>query len=213
MKKIILPVLALAALIVTSCAKEKDGYDKNLTSDTWNLSTATIVNKTITANVYSDGTDNTTVTSTNTTEISGGVSSREEYNLNQEVGSTDLFTRQIDKSDFSLSYKFEKEGTYKADRTEKLTSVTNESTGTPSSTVTVTNQPATSSNTGLWNWNNTGDQKSILTFDLGSLQVEKITKSELSLKLNTSETEVTKPNSALTKTVTKTNTVSITMTR
>ena len=213
MKKVTLPVLALAALIIASCAKEKDGYDKNLTQDTWTLSTAKTVNQTITGNVYTDGTSNTTSTQTVTTEISSGSSTETNYQLDQEDGTTDQFTRLTQVSDFSLTYKFDKEGTYTANRSEKLRSNTTEATGVPPTTVTVTTQAAISSNTGLWNWNNTADQKSILSFDLGSLQVVKISKSELHLKVSTSATDITKPSSAKTKTVTNTQTVDLTMTR
>ena len=213
MKKVTLPALALAALIVASCAKKKDGYDKNLTKDTWTLSTAKVVNETIEKNEYTNGTPNTTTTQRTTTTISGGESSVEQYQLQQEVGSADLFQKQTQVSELSLTYKFEQDGSYTADRTEKLKSVTTESTGNPPATVTVTADATTSKNTGLWSWANTGDQKSILSFDLGALQVESITKSELVLKLNTSSTDVSKPSSAQTKTETQTNTVEITMTR
>lgn len=213
MIKATLPVLALTALILASCAKEKDGYDKNLTQDTWALSSANVVNTTVTKNVYTDGTPNTTSTQTSTNIIENGSSSEENYSLNQEVGLPDFFTKSTQVSDFSLTYKFEKEGTFQSDRSNELKSTTTESTGVPASTITVTSEPTVSSNTGIWNWNNTGDQKSILTFDLGSLQVDEISKSELNLKLNTSSTEITKPNSAQTKTETNTRTISINMTK
>ena len=213
MRKITLPVLALAALIVTSCAKEKDAYDKNLTKDTWTLSSAKIVKEDIVKNDYTDGTDNTTHTERNTTTIGSGEATIEQYELDTEVGSADFFQRGTQVSSLSLTYKFEQDGNYTSNRTEQLKSTSTESTGNPVTTLTVTAQPTTSSNTGLWSWQNTGDQKSILSFDLGALQVESISKDELVLKLNTSNTEVSKPNSAQTKTETSTTTVSITMTK
>jgi len=213
MKKATLPVLALAALIIASCAKEKDGYDKNLTKDTWTLSTAKTVNETITKKVYTNGDPNTTDTERNTTTISGGESSSEQYQLSQETGSADFFTKQTTVSAISLTYKFEEDGNFQADRSTTLKSTTTESTGIPATTVTVTADPAVSTNTGLWSWQNTGDQKSILSFDLGALQVVTISKSELTLKLNTSSTDVTKPSSSQTKTVTTTTTVDITFSK
>lgn len=213
MKKVTLPVLALAALIVASCAKEKDGYDKNLTKETWTLSSAKIVQEQFVKNDYTDGTDNTTNTQRNTTTISGGSSSVEQYQLQTEVNSADFFQRQTQVSDLTVTYKFEEDGSFTTTRTEQLKSVTSESTGNPATTVTVTAQPTESTNVGLWSWANTGDQKSILSFDLGSLQVESIKKDEMILKLNTSSTEVSKPSSAETETETQTMSVEITMTR
>lgn len=213
MKKVTLPALALAALIVASCAKEKDGYDKNLTKETWNLSTAKVVNENIEKNDYTNGTANTIHTERSTTTITGGQASAEQYQLDQEVGTADLFQKQTKVSELALTYKFEQDGSYTSNRTEKLKSVTTSSTGNPESTVTVTTDATTSQNTGLWSWANTGDQKSILSFDLGSLQVESISKSELVLKLNTSSTDVSKPSSAQTKTETQTSSIEITMTR
>lgn len=213
MKKATLPVLALAALIIASCAKEKDGYDKNLTKDTWTLSTATTVNETVTKRVFTNGDPNTTNTQRTTTTISGGQSSVEDYELDQETGTADFFTKLTTVSALSLTYKFEEDGNFQADRSTTLKSTTTESTGNPATTVTVTAEPSVSTNTGLWSWQNTGDQKSLLSFDLGSLQVITISKSELTLKVNTSSTSVTKPSSSETKTVTSTNNVDITFTK
>jgi len=213
MRKITLPALALAALIVTSCAKEKDGYDKNLTNDTWNLSTATIVNENVDKYVYTNGDPNQTQTSKNTTTISGGVQTEEQYTLNQIVNSADFFTKNVVKSDVSLSYKFEKEGTFSSDRSEKVTSTAYSETNVNENVITQTNEAQVSSSTGLWSWQNTGEQKSQLTFDLGSLQVVSIDKSELVLQLRTSSSNTSKPNSATTLTETETTSVDITMTR
>lgn len=213
MKKITLPALALVALIVASCAKEKDGYDKNLTKETWTLSDASIVNETVVENDYTDGTPNTTNTQRNTTTIKGGESVNENYQIMTEVGNPDFFTRDIETSDLTITYKFEQEGTFESNTNSKRKSVSHEETGIPITTVTVTEEGTTSSSTGLWSWQNTGDQKSLLSFDLGELQVDEITKDQMVLKLNKKSTEVSKPSSAETETETQTTTVTITFTR
>lgn len=213
MKKVTLPVLALAALIVASCAKEKDGYDKNLTKDTWTLSDASIVNETFVKNDFTNGDPNTTSTQRSTTTIKGGQSVQEDYQLQTEVGTADFFTRNTETSDLTLTYKFEQEGTYESNTTAKRRSVSHEETGVPIATVTVTEEATTSSSTGLWSWQNTGDQKSLLSFGLGELQVDEITKDKLSLKLNTKSVEVTKPSTAETETTTKTQAITITFSK
>lgn len=209
MKKVILPVLAFAAIIVASCAKEKDGYDKNLTKDTWTLSSLTSVDESVEKDDYTDQPD-VTVTTRKTQTVSGGQLTNETYGLNQTVGTTDQFQKVSELYDYSQTYKFENEGTYTSNESVKLKSVTTSNTANPTPTTqTVTAEATTSSNTGIWAWANTGDQKALFSFDKGSLQVVSIKKDAFVLKLNTSSTEVTKPAPNLTKTETNTKTIDI----
>ena len=211
MRKITLPALALAALIVTSCAKEKDAYDKNLTKDTWTLSSSSDVQQTVTKTDYNNFPDETNTQRTTET-IGGGKRTVEQYESDETIGAATTFNKNTNIYDFSSSYKFEEEGTFTSTTTQKLTSQIAESDGNPPATTPVSGNENTAINSDIWAWQNTADQKALLTFALGSLQVESISKSELKLKLNTSETTVA-PSALATVTKTETRTVSITMTR
>lgn len=209
MKKVILPVLAFAAIIVASCAKEKDGYDKNLTKESWKLSSMTSVTENVEKNDYTDQPD-VTVTTRKTQTVSGGQLTNETYGLNQTVGSTDQFQKVSQLYDYSLTYKFENEGTFTSDQSVKMKSETTSNTANPTPTTqTVTAEATTTSSSGIWSWANTGDQKALFSFDQGSFQVVSIKKDEFVLKLSTSSTEVTKPAPNLTKTETDTKTIDI----
>lgn len=216
MKSIKVKVLAFAAasILVASCAKEKDGYDKNLTKSAWKIASGSIVEESIDKRDYTDGTDNTTTTQRSTETFTASTYTSEDYQLDTEVGSPDFFQKQIYGYDMTTSITFGEDGVSKTDATQTLKYVTTESTGNPATTVTVTTQPSNLSSTGYWSWSNNTDQKAYLDFafgNIGSWVVESITKDELVLVLNTTSTQVTKPSSAETKTVTSTTTAKITL--
>jgi|GEM_PF-1241347 len=216
MKSIKVKVLAFAAasILVASCAKEKDGYDKNLTKSAWKVTSGSIVNETVEKHDYTDGNDNTTNTSRITQTLTSSTFVQEEYELDTKVGDPDFFQKQVDNYDMTVAVTFGEDGVSKTDITQALKSVTVSSTGNPEQTTTYTSLPATSSNSGYWSWSNNTDQKAYLTFGfggIGSWVVESITKDELVLVMNTSSTEINKPSSAETETVTKTITAKITL--
>lgn len=216
MKNIKVKVLAFAAasVLVASCAKEKDGYDKNLTKSAWKISSGSIVDETVDARVYTDGTDNTTSTQRETQTFTASSYTDENYQLDTQVGSPDFFQKETYVYDMTTTVTFGEDGTAQTDVTQTLKSVTTESTGNPATTVTVTTQPSQFSDSGYWSWSNNTDQKAYLDFAFGSVGswvVESITKDELVLVMNTTNTSVTKPSSAETKTVTNKVTAKITL--
>jgi len=216
MKSIKVKVLAFAAasILVASCAKEKDGYDKNLTRSAWKIASGSIVSEDIVKRDYSDGTDNTTNTQRNTVTLTASTFVSEDYELDTEVGSPDFFQKETYNYDMTSNIAFNEDGTVTSDFVQTLKSVTTESTGNPATTVTVTVPPATQSSTGYWSWKNNTDQKAYLDFafaNIGSWVVESINKNDLVLVINTTSTSITKPSSAETRTEISTTTAKITL--
>src|SRR5690606_32384929 len=117
MKSIKVKVLAFAAasILVASCAKEKDGYDKNLTKSAWKIASGCIVEHSIDDRNNTDGTDYTTTTQRSTENFSASTDTSEDYQLDTEVGSPDFFQKQIYGYDMTTSIAFGEDGVSKTD--------------------------------------------------------------------------------------------------
>lgn len=164
MKTTNLIVAAACAFIVAGCAKEKDGYDKNLTRSDWKIKSAEIVMKEIDKTDYLDSTPDETQIQMDSTHIAGSEFTTVNYQLNQEVGSPDFFTRTTVKHDFSGNWIFEEGGAGSYEMTEKRISTFTEISGLPGTTVTHSDLPSTNSSSFYWNWKNNDQQKANLEF-------------------------------------------------
>lgn len=179
-------VVGTAIALLTGCAKERDNYDKYLTSGTWTMTSVEEYGKE--ENTY-DYVAAGTPTKVETSEESGSVKSGETTSIDftqiTYLPGATTFTRKTKKGKLSLSFTFNKDGTYQVtNSSQKLT----EQTDTELSNgpiVNVTEPTHTSTSSGIWYWQNTTETKQQISLNGQMLDVE-ITKTGLTLSLNIS---------------------------
>lgn len=213
MKQTIFAAIMLAGVLLVSCAKEKDAYDKNLTADTWNYTGGKTEGETVTEKIFTDGTPNNTKTERKTSTVENGKLVEEDYTLQQTVGQNDYFLKYTTTWDFSATYKFEQDGSLTHNESNALRSILTEETAEQPITVTYTNAPTTLTANETWAWQNNGQQKAVLAFNLGDLDVVSLKKNEMVLKFTQKRVETAHPSSALTVITTTSLDTEITFTR
>lgn len=184
MNKTSLATFVVAGILLASCAKEKDGYDKNLTADTWNYTYGKYDYKTVTEKKFTDGTLNSTKTATTTTTVENGKKVEIINTLEQTVGQADYFLKYTTTWDYTADYKFEKDGSFTSNESEGLRSILTEETNEQPVTTTHSNAPTVISGGGKWFWQNNGEQKAAISVNgLGTFDVVSIKKDEMILEL------------------------------
>jgi hypothetical protein len=191
--KSLLMIVAVVALAITGCQKEKNKLDKRLTKDEWKLSGYSLEEKEVTQNEYSVSSpflDNYKNTETRKETFNGSIWTtilfEENINGNATSPNTDTYTYS-----FSSQAKFNEDGTYtittsKARRSSKI--------GEGSGTIyenTYTDDPTVETVTGYWVWGDNTSTKEVIFIDgLGQYTVE-LSKDELKLSRvnSSSETE------------------------
>lgn len=176
-----LPIIAIA--LFSGCAKERDNYDKYLTSGTWTLSTSTMDEKQVETKDYVlAATPDRVVTTQHTKTTSGGKETR--IDLNQTVttpGST-TFMKTTEQFNHSITFTFNKDGSATYTESNQLLTAQSETELGPGPIVTSTDPPTTKTMTIPWNWGNTTETKQILNlYSLGAFEVE-IKKDQMVLK-------------------------------
>jgi hypothetical protein len=119
-------IAIIAVALLSGCAKERDNYDKFLTTGTWTLSSATQEQKSVTNyNYIALATPDRTETSENNNTIADGKSTQVQFSQTALLPGTTTFSRQTQIGNLSWTMKFNKDGTYELTRTyQRLSSQT-----------------------------------------------------------------------------------------
>lgn len=183
MKKVInilVPIMAIA--LMSGCAKERDNYDKYLTSGTWTLSSQLNESTDVEVKNYVlAATPDVTTTNNKTTTTTGGRST--EVNLNQTSYSpgTTTFNRKTTIANYSLSLEFSKDGNVKFSETKQELSTQNDTHIANGPIVNSSSSPESISYSFPWTWANGTETKQVLNiYALGTFEVS-IKKNQLVL--------------------------------
>jgi hypothetical protein len=183
-------IAIIAVALLSGCAKERDNYDKFLTTGTWTLSSATQEQKSVTNyNYIALATPDRTETSENNTTIADGKSTNIGFSQTALSPGTTTFTRQTQKGNLSWTMKFNKDGTYELTRTsQRLSSQTDTHIGNGPVT-NITESAETSTQTGMWSWqNNTDTKQTLLIESFGVALNVDISKNSLALSYKQTST-------------------------
>ena len=185
---IIVPIAVIALL--SGCAKERDNYDKYLTSGTWTLSSASDLDKTVVVKDYvTAGTPTVTSTTDRATNTSGGKSTRVELNQTSLSPGSTTFTRSTEISNYSLSFEFAKDGTVKYSSSSQELSTQNDTHLGNGPVVNSSASPSTVTFTTTWTWGNGTETKEQLNiYGIGMFDVS-IKKDALVLTRSTTSKE------------------------
>lgn len=190
MKKIV-KILPVALLIVASLASCKlENFDKWLTDGEWILSTANNSGEAVASyDVVDAAFIDFVSTERITTDISGGSFTEVEYLENKPSGGTVTFDRTTTKGKYTQKFTFNEDGTYTMTivRDNESTQVDDETGNGP--IVNISQEPATNTTTGYWNWVDDTDKKTALNIEnLGTVETT-VEKDALSLTYNTNTSE------------------------
>ncbi len=191
MKKVInilVPVIAIALL--SGCAKERDNYDKYLTSGTWTLSNQLTEDNSVEVKNYVLAvTPDVTKTKQTTTTYAGGKSTEVKFNQTAYSPGSTTFTRKTTIENYSLTLEFSKDGTVKYSETKQELSTQNDTHIATGPIVNSSSSPYSSSTSFPWTWANGTETKQILNiYALGLFEVS-IKKNQLVLTQTSSRKE------------------------
>lgn len=191
MKKITQFAAVLTVLFVLgSCSK--GSYNKWLTSGTWNLSSYTTDDKTVTTRTYvASSANNYTNTHDQSASLSGGTATSTDYQEYKPGTGTTTYTKNVTTQTESGSITFDKSGTYTFNHTKQVTGSSYSDDHTPVTTTVLNTTPSTSVDKNDWSWQEDGSIKDqMLLAGIGLVQV-KLTKSSLTWTYNSSSTDNT----------------------
>lgn len=183
MKKVInilMPIIAIALL--SGCAKERDNYDKYLTSGTWTLSTYSFENNQARVKNYVlAATPDETTTSLSTTKVTGGKATDVDFNQTAYTPGSTTFSRTTTISNYSTTLEFNKDGTVKYTQSTQVLSRQSDTHLGNGPVINISSSPATSSISFPWTWANGTETKQLLNmYALGVFEVS-IKKNQLVL--------------------------------
>lgn len=172
--------------LLSGCAKERDNFDKYLTDGTWTMSS--IDEQSIEVETYDyvlPGVPTKTSTSQQTTTYADGKTTTVRYNQTTNVPGGTTFTRETKVGTVTLTFKFNKDGTYEQASATKSQSSQNDTELGNGPVVNVAEAERTNSRKGYWYWVNTTETKQQLSFDGQTFDVS-INKNSFSMALNVS---------------------------
>lgn len=177
-------VVGVAIALLTGCAKERDNYDKYLTSGTWTMTTVEEYGKEeYTYDYVAAGTPTKVETSEETATITAGQTTSVDLTKTAYVPGATTFTRKTKKGKLSLTFTFNKDGTYQlANTSQKLTEQTDTELG-DGPVLNVAETERNNASSGLWFWQNTTETKQQINLNGQMFDVD-ITKNGLVLSLN-----------------------------
>jgi len=186
--KSLLMIVAVVALAITGCQKEKNKLDKRLTADTWKLSAYSLNNSRVTQRDYtSPSTDDTKNSETSTVTFNGTTWTDVSYDENIS-GATTIFSRETETYSYNAEVKFNEEGTFELKVSKALKTSKIEASGIINEETYVVD-PTTETYTGYWVWGNNTSTKEVIFLDgFGQYTVE-LSKDELKLSRTTSSNE------------------------
>ena len=176
MKKIKYTLASLTivgALLLSSCAKENNKYDKILTDGTWNVTSweqksETVQNK----NYVNSGDIDKTHTEISTSSLSGSTLTEVDYSEDKDSPGLTTFNRNTNGSQYSLTFTFNEDGTFTYNNSKALRTASAEDETGSLGSANFSDPAEVTTYTGYWNWANTTDTKTqIQLTNLGTFDV------------------------------------------
>ena len=188
-KNSILFVSIVSIALLSGCAKERDNYDKYLTDGTWTMSSISEQGQEVeTFDYVLAGTPTKTTTSQRSSTYADGKVTSVAYDQTTYLPGATTFTRETKTGIFTLTFKFNKDGTYEEANSSKSLSSQNDTELGNGPVVYVAAAERTSSRTGQWYWVNTTETKQQLSIDGQTFDVS-INKNSFSMALGISGTQ------------------------
>ncbi len=168
----IAPVVAV--ILLGGCAKERDNYDKYLTSGTWTLSTMSSTEKKVEQKNYvAAATPDQTLTDETTNNTSGGKETKVEYSQTTLTPGSTTFNRTTTIANHSLTLSFSKEGKVTYVDTKQVLSTQLDTHIANGPVVPSSTSPETTTYTIPWNWGNATETKQLINlYSLGIFEVQ-----------------------------------------
>lgn len=188
-KNSIISISVISIALLSGCAKERDNYDKYLTDSTWTMSSISEQGQEVeTFDYVLAGTPTKTETSQRNSTYADGKVTSVTYDQTTYVPGATTFTRETKTGIFTLSFKFNKDGTYEEANSSKSLSSQNDTELGNGPVVYVAGTERSSSRTGSWYWVNTTETKQQLSLDGQTFDVS-INKNSFSMTLSLSGTQ------------------------
>jgi outer membrane murein-binding lipoprotein Lpp len=207
-----LAAFSIGALMLVGCAKENNKYDKILTEGAWTVSTVNEVNTQTQFDDYSDATPDETQITTTTTSTAAGVQTMSQESVDKVVGSADATEFTEVKYDFTGTMTFGEGGDYTSNVVSKPTHYKHSMNGVVDFDNSITVTESTSNMTDIWNWENTADTKTQISFG-GSTYNVKLEKDKVTLTKSTSSQDKSYVSPTQVRTSTITDVVTTVLTR
>lgn len=182
-------VSVISIALLSGCAKERDNYDKYLTDGTWTMtSIEERGNEVETFDYVLAGIPTRTVTTQQSGTYADGKVTSVNYHQTTYVPGATTYTRATKVGTYSISFKFNKDGTYERSSTSKNQSTQNDTELGNGPVVYVAEAERTSAQSNLWYWMNTTETKKQINLN-GQMFDVSINKNNFSITLNVSGTK------------------------